>query len=231
MDFVVGTGRCGTMTITELLNRCPQIKAEHEPEPRLIREGTEYLSGKLTHPDAMEAFAPFDTWDINVVVNHKISTMLPVVKDVFPEAKIIWLIRDVRTFISSVMARNWYIPGKDKGLYGAFRLPAPDYITDPVAKCAWYWQYFNWRIQRDMGDLPYMMVKMEEINERSGEIFDFLDYERPLDLTTRTLNATGNKSKLVPWTQWSVEQFFEVDNHAGDIMEEHYGENWFYTPV
>jgi hypothetical protein len=228
MFFVVSTGRSGTQTMADLLNQSPDAGCFHEPEPRLIAESTRYLYGDLPHPDAVELLRrtrptiPIDREYGEA--HHQISYMIPALHDAFPEAKFIWLIRDGRTTVASMVARRWYTgrhfsPYPIPMIWETWRIRA-DRLGEmstsawlglsPFEKCCWQWAYKNRLIECRLNECggAWMFVHLEELDARAGELFDFLGIRRPETITVPQLNKAKNQDGHIPvdWHNWNAEQ-------------------------
>jgi hypothetical protein len=228
--FVVGTGRCGTVTVTELLNRSPHIKAGHEVPPVLIREATQYANGELPHNIAVDLLRrSYDEFD--VVVNHKFSTMIPAIKKAYPDAKFVWMIRRAAPFVASFVARGLYAdPGQDVWKNNLLDWRAEDSrvtcriweLMTQVDKCAWYWAHVNKiiHITLPLGDRRQIRIPIESLSSRAGELFDFVGIPLPEDTEPDMLNRT------VPGMEVNLtkEEHKIIDYWTGDLMERYYGE-------
>ena len=227
--FVVGTGRCGTVTVTELLNRSPHIKAGHEVPPVLIREATQYANGELPHNVAVDLLRrSYDEFD--VVVNHKLSTMIPAIKEAYPDAKFIWLVRRAPGFVASAIARKWYV-----SLRGTWEKNRLDWRADDsrvtwrlwelmtqVDKCAWHWAHINKiiHVTLPLGNKRHIRIPIENLSGCVGELFDFVGAPLPENTEPGVLNRTVS-GKEVNLTE---EDHRVIDYWTADLMKRYYGE-------
>jgi hypothetical protein len=96
----VGTGRCGTMSIAELLN------IPHEPRPGLIRESVRY------HYDPKKNYPPSDllkrALEDKGAVNHRFSLLIEPIHKLYPYAKWVHIVRSGPETVASYMRRRWY---------------------------------------------------------------------------------------------------------------------------
>ena len=227
--FIVGTGRCGTVAVTELLNRSPHINAGHEVPPILIREATQYANGELPHNVVVDLLRRSYN-DLDVIVNHKFSTVIPAIVEAYPGAKFIWMTRRAAPFVSSFVARGLYAdPGED-----VWKSNLPDFRTDQtvperfwelmtqIDKCAWYWSFINMTIEIDFyfHKVNFIRMPIEDLSGRAKELFDFLDIPLPEDTEPNMLNRTvpGKEVNL------TKEDHRIIDMWTAGLMARYYGD-------
>jgi hypothetical protein len=116
--FVLSTGRCGTKWLAALLAESDLAFANHELQPRLIRQGQRAYE---TLPDRLDHFAEivraarddmisasYQAERIYVETNHFITFLAPALMAAYPRSKFIHLVRHPGDFVRSGMRRNWY---------------------------------------------------------------------------------------------------------------------------
>jgi hypothetical protein len=247
MFFVVSTGRSGTQTMADLLNQSPDAGCFHEPEPRLIAESTRYLYGDLPHADAVALLRrtrptiPIDREYGEA--HHQLSYLIPALHEAFPEAKFVWLIRDGRKTVASMVARRWYTgrhfsPYPNPMIWENWRIRA-DRLGEmstsawlslsPFEKCCWQWTYKNRLIERQLTGCggAWMFVRLEELDAQAGELFDFLGLRRPETIAVPQLNKAKSQDGHVPqdWHNWDAEQvsaFMRYDAPGMDVWYPHW---------
>ena len=118
--FVLSTGRVGTQTLAALAGLVPDILARHEPAPKLY--GLSKLSYSLGDHTAVqqvlaEAFLTarrellqlaLATGQGYVETSPQLTFLAPVIRQIWPEARFIHLVRSPEVVIRSAMRRQWY---------------------------------------------------------------------------------------------------------------------------
>lgn len=246
MFFVVSTGRCGSKSIANLLNQSSECVCVHEAKPRLIAEATRYLYGELSHEEAVallhETRAPVRDGKVYGESNHKLSLLIPAIRDAFPEAKFVWLIRDARDTVASMYARRWYhgedfrdnaaedIMEWERWRINAYRLGAmsrPEWCAlDSFARCCWHWGYKNRLIARTLQEhkCDWMLIRLEELGYRAHELFQFLQIEAPSKIALKHLNKAHYHMGHVPanWESWDPEKVVAFERFCAVGMNEWY---------
>jgi hypothetical protein len=116
--FILSTGRCGTALLTKIFEQHANIKSYHTPTPELVYyskfayENHKELSNEIKliidaarYEHIRNSFLLNKTF---VETNNRITFFAYQLKELFPKAKFIHLIRNPINFITSGMARNWY---------------------------------------------------------------------------------------------------------------------------
>ncbi len=246
MFFIVGTGRNGSQTIAALLDQSPDLRCYHEPEPRMICESTAYAYGRIdaehlrqllreTRPARIEGQQYGES-------NHKLSELIPLLHETFPTAKFIWLLRDGRAAVASMVARGWYRPW----LGARFRFPGVRqwevcrirgdevgamswwewHSLSPFEKCCWYWAHRNQRIKALLNECgaQWLHVRLEDLDERMPELFTFLGVQPPADanLPRRNQRSSAFDYEIIPAADWSPAQRSSFAYFCRDVMDAHY---------
>jgi acetyltransferase-like isoleucine patch superfamily enzyme len=240
--FVLSTGRSGSQTIARVLSEHPDITCHHEPRTQIIRLATEYAHNvkpvdeircelQVIYGNSVYPHGKYGESD------HRFWNLAPLLNEMFPQAKFIWLIRDGQKVISSWQLRRHYkinsfseiseYPAGGKVWYyynllgnhcGAFSDDEWKSM-DSFQRNAWYWSYLNRRIQQDLQGIPaerWRMVKLENFEQALPEIQGFLGVEmRPLKV------KTYNASKKIPddWTTWTTAQRASFERYCGAEMD------------
>jgi hypothetical protein len=117
MDFLVGHPRSGTMLASHLFNACQPGASDHEFLYRMTSDmvwaSSEFQAGRL---DAVAArrllehyHRPVDYLpNVRIDCNWKLSFLLPVLLEVFPEARIVHLTREPLANIRSCLDLDYY---------------------------------------------------------------------------------------------------------------------------
>lgn len=242
--FIVGTGRCGTVSCAELLSELPGVNVEHEGTPKLLDEVSGRIAGTVTHADIVDLLRrsrPIpegNRWSVVGEANQRLSFVLPELKDAFPSARLIWLIRDGRDTVNSMVYRGWYRDDEARGKSG---LPAKWAVCrirayevgemskvewrqlDAFARCCWYWDYTNRIIPCEAHRLRFesLVVYLEETERMIPEIARFLGVSPSSTLRVPHSNrARGGRPPA--WREWSRRHRAVFENRCGDTMDHHY---------
>lgn len=233
LAFVVSTGRTGTGFLTRLFDRgIPDAFSLHEPKPAFRRRSRAWMGRKATSAErrrfkrTRDRFLRRGEGSLYVENNYQLFSAIPMIREVYPDAKIIHVVRDGRPVTTSYLNRYRYI--RSEHITPA-NLPEDPARADweswtPVQKLAWYWMTVNRCVARQGPDL---VVRFEELfdAERSGlwKLLDFLevdyDRERVRQLAGERVNT--NRMEFFPeydlWPPHWKEQFWSI---AGEAMAE-----------
>jgi hypothetical protein len=138
-----GTGRCGTLSLARA------IDGEHEPSPGLGPDCNvkEVLRGRL------ERGVP--------CVDRLHSLVIPQIREIDPDAKILWLVRNpfdtVRSFLDT---RHCDVPSS---LY----YPIPSGLS-PRLTGAWVWRHINESILYEIEKGPHEVIATESLSMHEG---------------------------------------------------------------
>lgn len=246
MFFVVSTGRSGTQTLAELLDRSPDCVCPHEPEPRLLMEAMQYLYGKLPHDEAVALLRrtrpTIQTDKQYGESHHHLSLMIPALHDAFPQAKFVWLIRDGRKMVASLYARGAYKGYRFSATEGGILWETTRIRGDRVGdmstltwwglsrfeKCCWHWDYRNRFSEQKLKECScdWMLIRLEELEARSGDLFEFLGLQPPVEMNVKHLNVakpvSGRREMPQDWREWNGEQVLAFLHFCAPVMDQWY---------
>ncbi len=244
--FIVSTGRTGTKFFAEFFNLFPHILALHEPKPDFLKVAVKYAQNKIDFNKAVKIiernrrifYKDIKRQNCNIYIesNNRFFSLLKPLKKAFPEAKIIYIVRDGRNYVSSGMSRQWYKP-QDKQT----RLRADMFYDDKfynkwkkmsrLEKIAWRWQKKDSFIYNDFKDIDdAIKIKFEEIfntQKKDGiyKINRFIGIDD--EITKKYLNLFGdkkiniNKKKYPKWQKWDKKDKINFDKIAAKNMKKH----------
>lgn len=250
MFFVVGTGRCGTTSIAELISQAPNCKCIHELKPQLIREAVQYLYEELSEEELSRLLLSTRPQMIDGKTfgesNHQLGLIIPVLQKVYPDAKFVWLIRDGRDTVASMYARNWYA-GRPYTLLGRVNLWEEwrirgDYMNVMshqewrsllrFERCCWHWAFVNQLIESSLieNECNWIQLRLENLHAQVDYLYDFLGLRHPPQLTIIGANHIPHKNKSdersgstpSPWQQWRPQQVQQFKSHCANLMNKHY---------
>ncbi len=241
--FSVSTGRCGTLTLIELLNLSPSFTAVHEAKPMLRRLQQEtFEQGWRQTERYCHVFRRARGRVLRKAVAsgtlYAESTILkffvPAIAEVLPRARFLHMYRHPGGVVRSGMRRDWYTgrhkfdrtrlrPGRDDRHYAAWD------GWGPFEKTCWYWDAVN-RYMLDcaerLGADRVVGLKFEDfIRQETGVYripFDLL--QAPLPSAHAVSEVLGRKENaqvdggFPRFRDWSEEQRARLYDIAGDTM-------------
>lgn len=244
MFFVVGTGRSGTTSLASSLDNLSEFYCIHEPTPILLEESSNFRYGDLSLGDLtkklLDTRSPLVEDKIYGESNQCISFILPAVKEAFPSAKIVWIIRNGIDFVNSAFNKNWYIPKEDvhslanDGLkwWAKYRIQGDSlgiFSTEEwgsmsqFEKCCWYWVYTNNLIENDIKLFPdnqVYFIKLENINKDYPDLIRFLGVKKYFIQTPFKFNRTSKEEiSFMNWSEAEIEAFKRI---CGPAMDKFY---------
>ncbi len=191
--FIVSTGRCGTTTLTQILQVHPDVCCLNEAPPRLRTEA--FMSWSKFYPvNHIKERVRFKREKlITQIINNRLvyiegtppaSHLINILYDLF-NAKFIHLYCDGREFIRRAADKEWHKKSNPieslftmirrkflLGIMGARkvdrRLIPPRELNTQIEKLAWLWVEVNNIIINRMSQLPtshYFPLKLEDLGK------------------------------------------------------------------
>lgn len=227
--FFVSTGRTGTTFLTRFFNTAVENAfSRHEPRPVFRRNKARYIKGEFKSYEKIRFRFTRQQWfnaepeDWYVESNHHLFAAIPMIREAFPEAVIIHVIRDGRDVVTSWLNRYRYItnnnlPAEDIGDKEAVQLWES---WNPLQRTTWLWKTVNTHTRKSKPDLT---IRFEDIFTESPEdsvIFPLLDrfegmsynHKEVCRMLTRKVNT--NKQDFFPyykeWPSFWKSQFWEI---------------------
>ncbi|MFP4139438.1 MAG: sulfotransferase [Phycisphaerae bacterium] len=237
--FVLSSGRCGTQTLSRLLDFATNAKVWHHPQPYLIQETLGAWLGCIdphkTFWDSRETFLR-QSWSKGLIHGETDMNMTPFATTIaqdLPNARFLVLVRNPAGFVRSGMRRGYY-----KGHpwdVGRLR-PDPNHPSakhwhrwEPFEKVCWLWGETYRRIleARDqIGPDRVKIVRFEDLVKDTSlaeEVFEFLALEGFDEsaaaeiLSTRYNEQTSGDFPRVQ--QWSDSMRDLLWRHCGEVAE------------
>lgn len=254
--FILSTGRSGSTSIALILSEHPDITCEHEPNGQLIRLSTEYMH-KVKSREVVKEELKRMYIDAGRLVNQyygesdqKLSNLIDILAELFPEAKFIWLIRKASSVVNSTFSRGWFSDNdlsfiknehysdeleKDKffNFYTYYRLQGDktgEFLSEQwesmssFERNCWYWAYWNRLIEKQLTQLPdnkWLMVKLEELDTAFEKIINFLGC-RKFEFKTMKANEALPSYKLIKKSSWKKEENNAYEKWCNPLMEKWY---------
>jgi hypothetical protein len=251
--FVVSTGRTGTQFLAELFGRLG-ARASHEPGPRWLRLASNaHVAGRLSTERAGRLVARVRRAEVEadgappwVESSCLIYGLVDPLLSTFPDAHVVQVVRDPRTYLRSALGWGAYRAGGRPLNVVPFRRLAPTQFTPRTVRgritwarsgqferLCWAWAAMN-RAMREQGEgsARYSIVRYEDLFDpiRSGPTLRSLCALAGFDgddatlarLAEHRVNA-GRKTPSVPdWTRWTAGERALLVQECGDEAG-HYG--------
>jgi len=248
MYFILSTGRSGSKSIAKLLSEVDGLICLHEPKPELILESSAYHYGDIEECQLENLLRSTRPGSINGMTycesNQTLSLITPLLRDVFPSARYIWLIRNGLDFVASAMQKQWYsghsayskkyedststqrawVEGRIRAdLCGEMGIEQWKTSTR-FEKCCWYWSYINRLIEANIVSPQgeNFVIHLEYMQSEFPKMVEWMGY------STHNLPdvSPSNQAKSPPY-QWSLWSEFEKEifiQQCGDQMSRYYPE-------
>lgn len=204
ISFVLSTGRCGSHSISKILNQHPQIISLHEPlYQQLSVISINYLSGLMNRDEVKYELIklylnlPYIYKNtLYVESDQKIAPLAEILLEIFPNSKFIWLIRNPKTFLESARVRGWYL--NDEPIFSKDSvLIVPKFYSQGCRlsavninrmeksewsnlsqddKILWYWNYWNYLIKCFINNINIEKIFFLKLEEISKESKNILHF-------------------------------------------------------
>lgn len=190
--WALSTGRCGTLTLSQLLDLSPTVIAMHEPMPRLwdlymesyLRPNDE-LYDKIIYTSRIDIVSSMAYLGYAYAeTSHRLTFFAPNLKRVFSKSKFIYIRRPMDDVVRSAYLWGWYDPTMDRWVN---MRPIPSQRpSDRANLLAWYWCVVNEFVTEFVASLPkedWFFLDFEDIKtgniDRFFEMYDWLGVSRP----------------------------------------------------
>lgn len=257
--FILSTGRTGTHFFSHFFKENFQgVHALHEPGWDIFDINREYLLGNIQHEEAVDLLALYrmnvlrkvrkEGFEYYVESNPNIAYMVPVIRSLFPQCRIVHIVRNGIDYVRSMYSRRHNLK-KGKGL--AFtpkdsrkRLRADYFPDDPYSdkweeidrfqRICWNWTKKDGLIREQVKKDPQARTfKFEDLFLEKKpkvwkELITFMEVE---DLVFSMEDALGyvgtTKSnqvadyKIGDWADWPEEKKKAFVRIAGEHMQEY----------
>lgn len=255
MFFILSSGRCGSSTVATGLNRSPDCLCLHEPAPRLVRDIVDCAHGQGDARELVKLLRitrqPVKDGKVYGESSLIFGLVVPVLREAFPEARYIWLVRDGRDVAASCHAWGHYRPVEESLRLGMphkavewarHRLradlcgemgPAEWEGLTRFEKCCWWWSKVNRLIESELARLPperHLLVRLETLEAQGGGLWPFLGVRPPRRPDFSPRNASYDP--VVGWDRWTQSERESFARLCGGVMDRLYpgwrdsGGNW-----
>lgn len=242
--FVVTTGRSGSTALAEVLNQHPSIVARHEPRMQLIKWANDFAHRTLTQPEVSELLSQllletsyFSPELVQLESDQKYSFLIPILADLLPKSKFVWLTRSATDVVASSWSRGWYavpshkVSQRRNAYYDLHRLQGNKTgdIEDgrwnemtAFEKNCWYWSYVNRLISNELSSLNrdrWIRISLEQLDAELPRIQKFLGV--PIHPLRSSVHNQANY-RVSPGDSWNKNQRAQFEYWCGELMRELY---------
>ncbi|MFT4536735.1 MAG: hypothetical protein ACJA1A_002915 [Saprospiraceae bacterium] len=248
--FILSTGRSGSKSIAKLIDQHSDAECYHDSFAHLNTWSCNYLYNISTKEEIKKKLLSlYNSMSLGKKSvygqsDQKIAPLVPILSEMFPSAKFIWLIRNPYDFINSAYARGWFdnsefgYPQNDMEFLKKKVSPS---VFDADHRCngakvgvftniewqamtaferiCWYWSYWNCLIEENIEMLPKSMslkVKLEELENHKNKILDFVGLS-PIAVKSETVNSAYYKKP--DKSQWTDEMNIIFEKHCKSNMK------------
>lgn len=247
MFFILGTGRCGTLSLANALLEQTACVCLHEPEPTLIAEAPAYRYGDFPADELVALLRATRS----PMLNHKpygesnqnLSLVIPALEQAFPGSKYAWLLRSGLDVVASLVGRGEYsgglighsyeqcTPVQRRWIDGRIRGDRCGDVSGEqwramtaFEKCCWYWSYVNRTIDQDLqthiGQERACLVTLEALPDHVGQLVDWLGLKPHSTVQMRYENSASYS--LHSCDVWSTEEWGAFEQWCGPLMDRVY---------
>jgi hypothetical protein len=245
--FIVSSGRTATKFFANFfMENFDNVLALHEPAPDLFDVGMDkyrypnkFVSTKSQLKKAR--YSQYkklieNNFKIYIESNPNLSFLLPEVKKIFPNAKILYITRDLPSYLLSAYNKSpdnsnkmhFYADNDHRKRLSPIDINDTSYIDlwstmSRERKIAWFWTMCNNIILEDIRDMDYLHVKYEDIfigNKKIEELKKIIKYfELPFD-ESRDLYANALSQKKNTNSKKILTKFNEIKKIKRDQLFE-----------
>ncbi|MEM9354948.1 MAG: hypothetical protein AAGB04_01930 [Pseudomonadota bacterium] len=232
------------MSFAHWLNSHERIRGRHESRLQLVQWSTEYAERRVNRDETLsrlkDLFLDGTVYNpdiIHVESDQKLYNLLPLLSEIFPRARFVWLVRSGYDVVSSLVGRGWYSQEPDSfqrnnvaWWWNNWRVQGDR--TDPPAsnwiemtqfeKCAWYWAHANARIESTIGELRadhVLRTRLEDMEKDAERIAKFCGVGAFKTKVPISNPANHGKYDPAKWTEHEKEVF---ERWCGPLMRRLY---------
>jgi hypothetical protein len=225
------------MSLSKAIAQVPGIKSVHGPRPQLDKENCLKYHGQLENP--VEAVRKRRAKIVNSAATNNLhyvenswfmSALAEEFVELFPECKIVHLIRDGRDFVRSGINRPWF---NEKhalwkrwqsaiGRWNRDKWNPPPECKTVFEKICWLWAEQQRTIEAGMQKIPEKnrggIVKFEDlIGSKINWFLETINLKADKDILMKKANASS-KHKISKWTEWDSDFVDGAKKWMGDTL-------------
>ncbi|MFB6258380.1 MAG: hypothetical protein ABEH38_06785 [Flavobacteriales bacterium] len=259
--FIVSTGRTATKFFAKCFEeRFADVYAVHEPPLDIFPVAVGYFRGEIPFEEARFLFDHYRKGilkemdkkgsSIYVESNPRLAFMLPVIRSLSDDLRIVHIVRDCRSYVRSGYSKSTEVSGKKVKVRSdedpRKRITAKDFPDDPYfskwegmsrfKRNCWFWQKKDRLIQKELeGEERAKRFFYEDLFEKGKEeieaswedLIGFLELEdrnkgeEPFhEYLKKNIENKNAYYELGDWSSWSEEQRNTLLRIAGEHMKE-----------
>lgn len=248
VTVIVSTGRTGTNFLARLLNR-PELGliAKHEPPPDLGDLGNDFITGRKTLEqtkrgilrDRAKIFGAIGN-DTYIESNSGLIFLLPALKELIPNLKVVHVVRNPLDFVQSGVNRSYRADGKVFQTYAEeknWKLKTTDFpdsaedwgAMDVYERFMWTWAFKNDYAARFVRENPSMAmrIRFEDIfhtDDHTGfrAMLEFLGLSHlAVNFGQRDFNQVVNGNEVTfaePFDAWPSRRKASLERICGPVV-------------
>jgi Sulfotransferase family len=231
--FILAIGRSGTAFLADLLNQVPGAAVYHEPVKADFQAYPQAFHDPQKALKYIHSFRSKEIYlragEANLTTYGEVNSLLrrhsQALKEFFPKATFLHLIRDGRHVVRSMAARTALTPGDEKTLdiYPTAADPWHNEWSkmDRFARLCWYWQVENAYLRKTIAKTVHFEKIITDYNYFKANVLEPCHLELPMDLWKKSVSKPKNvttKHKMASWTDWDASQKATFDRICGQEM-------------
>jgi hypothetical protein len=180
MNFGVGTPRSGTAQLAYLLAEAGFLQCRHEyllfttdDELELARAATDYYEGRSANAQLLALVRRYRAEPrLEMDCDSKLTFILPVLFEEYPEAKLVHVVRDPRSNVRALYNLDYYgdlIATKWREALPAIRRPDWGSLSPLEKNCAFWLETHRLALEAAQGR-PYFRIRFEELTRVGREL-------------------------------------------------------------
>jgi hypothetical protein len=246
--FIVYVGECRSKLIANFFNKFNTVYSTDNPKPDFYDLSKAYSTGEIEKKKVVQEFLSNKAYILALVnsfkvehyveTNETIFSILPIISEIIPNSKFIFIVRDGRDTVTDAINDNIYTLKDPLNRITALDYPDDSYfntwhIMSQFEQACWWWKKTNNIIFDDVKERKdTLMVKYEDIMHKKHygthirKICQFIGYpsnNKVLKVWDKML-AEYDKQKptgdFPHWKDWTNEQKEQFEKFAGEHMRE-----------
>jgi hypothetical protein len=232
--FILGFGRSGTAFMADFLNQADGVYVYHEP---VLEDFYAHLKAHYNPKSAEKYMLGFRKKEIYTRMRHISSGIYGetngnlrchanAIKNAFPNAPLLHLVRDGRDVVRSHMSR------RTMTVKNPFSVSMHPMESDPwrirwsemdrFARICWYWQEENRRLRNSIGRIVQFEKILSSYEYFQREVLEpcgiYIE-KKVWETTVNTPRNTTGEFSMPKWDQWTSEQQKKFREICGEEME------------
>ncbi len=242
--FTLSGGRCGTQTLSHLLDMASNARVWHHPLPFLVNETFEAYCQRDNQDLRRDVFwrgrgqFMYNTWSNGLIhgeTDHNMTPFCDIIAKDIPDAKFVVLIRNPWDFVRSGMRRNYYNghpwdTGRLRPMEDEMALSDWNSLSQ-FEKVCWLWNKTYTFILMQLpvlGQENVFLLTFEDMVEKPQVLFALSEFlglkeiaaQQVDEVLKKKLNAQQTGSFAVPndWTGQMKQRLWEICGETAQIF-------------